>query len=93
MTARPKLTAAQIQTLQELAKPGNAAHYMPYMGRFNQSAYWYIESTRGKFTRQIEKFISLGYARKHDVTWSGAKATITPAGRAALAELDEQEPK
>ena len=72
-------TAKMIEVLRELAKPDVIADYMPYMGRFNQSAYYYLSSNWKRCTAQIASLKKRGLAEQ-----SGDRVRITEAGREFL---------
>lgn len=84
-----KLTARQLDVLKQLAKKGVRAHYMPYMGRFNENPYWFIDPGR-KVTPQIDALKKRGLVdvESSDQFGKCTTAKINNKGRVALkAEL------
>lgn len=59
---KTKLTKAQQGVLDKL-KSGDVAHYMPYMGSFNPSPYWFLSSNMKRCTKQIRRLIDLGLVK------------------------------
>lgn len=81
--SKTKLSPVQVKALRALAEEGNYAHYMPYQGRFNPSAYWFLHSDMSNVRcSTMDKLYQMGFV-------SGNTATITPAGRDYLRGLDE----
>lgn len=55
-----KLTP-KMQEIYDLMKAGAIAYFMPYMGRFNQNAYWFLSGNgHTQCTKQIEGLIARG---------------------------------
>jgi len=59
-----KLSKTQQECLEELKKPNNKFHYMPYFGRFNPNAYYFSSATMKHFReRTVNKLVTMGYAK------------------------------
>ena len=78
----PKLSVRELAVLKRLQE-GNAAHYMPYMGRFRQNAYWFMSGPdypegfkTSKCTREMDKLIKLGLAKVTKSDWRGRTAVV-----------------
>ena len=86
----PKLTAAQVEVLRELAKPWCSANMSSAT-----SAWWYVgeKQMRKQRTPQIKSLLAKGFLKKESWAFGSLVAKITEAGRAYLAALDAQEPK
>lgn len=69
-----KLTARQQEVLNEMLKPDVKAFHMPYMGRFNPRAYWYLSTSHEKVTSQVEALIKLGLVKISKFNWRGHEA-------------------
>ena len=68
--------------LRELAKPGAFAHYMRYMGRFNESAYYFVDATMRRCTREIGGLRARELVEYFDVnTFGDHKVRISAAGK------------
>lgn len=87
-----KLTARQLAVLAQLAEPNAEAHYMPYMGRFNAHAYWFVSGGGPRVTREVEALISAGLLTKGG-NYHKARATINTAGRAYLKQNKPEKSK
>lgn len=74
------LTKTQLEVLKELSKNGCEAHYMPYMGSFRPSAYWFLSSNHKRCTKQIEKLIKLGFVNRIQRSWNSIQAIISKKG-------------
>ena len=83
------LTKMQLETLKELAQHECKAHYMPYMGSFRSSAYWFLSSNHKKCTKQIEKLIGLGFVKRVQKDWSHSEAFITKKGREKINAIEQ----
>lgn len=83
-----KITPAQREVLEELAKPEAVAHYMPSMGWLCPKDYWYLSTTHKKVRKGgIEKLEKMGLVVSiRESTFSELYAKITPAGREAIGE-------
>lgn len=82
-----KLTAKQ-QELYDALKQGVVVHYMPYMGRFNPSAYYYRHDTHQKVTVAADALVKKGLAERYDEDWRGHKLRVSspcPARQPILA--------
>lgn len=53
-------TDKMMAVLAELHKPKCRAHFMPYMGRFNEHAYYFLSSTYDRCTREIDGLLKRG---------------------------------
>ncbi len=82
MRAKAKdLTPAQFEVLRALAVPGEYAHYMPYLGRFNPRPRWHSHITlRNLRITAMEKLIDLGYVERKGYH-PHAQGYITDKGR------------
>ena len=81
MTAAPKLTAAQVAVLRELAKPGARARLStPKIGL----KYWFVNTSYKKCSKQITPLAIHGFV----LATVNGHMQITPAGRSYLAMLD-----
>ena len=79
-------TQRMLATLRELAKPGEYAIYMPYMGTFNPISYYFLKMARGRPTIQIRGLVKRGLAEYFDEAKLGGdhKVRISAKGRALL---------
>jgi len=59
-----KLSNKMAETLTELAKPGAKAHYMPYMGSFNEHPYWFLSGNMRRCSSQIVGLLKRGLVRR-----------------------------
>jgi len=81
-----KLTAAQEQVLQELAKPKvSALSNRPRHG----SLYWYLTSTHEKCTTSVRILSKRGFVQSNAHPLH-PRITITDAGREYLAQLPQE---
>jgi hypothetical protein len=74
----PKTQADLLNALQN----GVVLHYMPYMGTFNPSAYYFRDDNHQRCTAAAEALLRKGLAEKYDETWRGHRVrakTMTPA--------------
>jgi hypothetical protein len=80
------LTPKMLEVLRELAKPGAKAYYMQYMGRFNQTAYYFLSTNHKHCTAQIEALLRRQLVIKFDREQynAGHKVRISDAGRKYL---------
>ena len=68
-SVRP-LPKTQADLLEALRK-GVTLHYMPYMGTFNSTAYYFRDDNHRRVTAAATALLSKGLAEKYDVTWRG----------------------
>lgn len=81
------ITPRMLKTLSELAEQGSFARYMPYAGRFNPSAYYFMHGTLEKCTSQIRGLLERGLAEMFDDDGFGrCKVRISRKGRKYLKE-------
>lgn len=52
---------------------GARVRFMPYMGRFNQRAYYWRNDSHKKCTAATEALLARGLAEKYDETWRDHK--------------------
>lgn len=67
-----KLTDRQ-QGLYEAMKNGAICYYMPYMGRFNENAYYFRDDNHARCTAQVKALLSHGLVEIYDQNWRGHK--------------------
>lgn len=81
-----KLTDRQLAVLKLLNQKDAMAHYMPYMGRFNENQYWYLSVDHRRVTREIRalKDRELVEVSSRDEFGNGTIAVINLKGIAAL---------
>ena len=89
---KPKLSAAQVKALRALAEPGAVAHYEEDRGSFRfgggkRFSGWLLPACGFAEDSTIRCLFIKGF-----IFTDGKQATITPAGRAYLAELDKEAP-
>lgn len=67
--------------LLEALRSGVTLHYMPYMGTFKPTAYYFRDDNRQRVTAAATALLSKGLAEKYDVTWRGhrVRAKALPA--------------
>jgi hypothetical protein len=73
----PKTQADLLTALRS----GVTLHYMPYMGTFNPTAYYFRDDNYQRVTAAATALLSKGLAEKYDVTWRGhrVRAKVLPA--------------
>jgi hypothetical protein len=73
----PKTQADLLTALRS----GVTLHYMPYMGTFNPTAYYFRDDNHQRVTAAATALLSKGLAEKYDVTWRGhrVRAKVLPA--------------
>lgn len=86
MSDATKLTDRQLAVLKELSAKGAVAHYMPYMGRFNENPYWFLSTTMNRATREINALKERGFidVTAKDRFGNQTIATINDKGRKVL---------
>lgn len=75
-----------LDVLEQLAKPGAQAAFLPGLGNFRPNGYWCLSTGGRGCAAQVEALIRRGLlsrisTSKYDAS---AKAIITKSGRAAL---------
>lgn len=89
-----RLSKTQRATLEAITEKDGFLHFMPYMGRFNENAYYFPHSNMGMHVRfaTVNALIEAGYVERYDMAYysNDHRARITPAGRAALAEATHE---
>jgi hypothetical protein len=89
-----KLTKRQLDVLMQLAEDSNFAHYMPYMGRMNENAYYFLHSNMQKVTQQIRVLRKAGLVDVigRDPFGDNHRAVINSKGMAVVKEALERKP-
>lgn len=85
---KAKLSPAQVKVLRALAEPGGKAHFLSGL-----DAYWFLNNREGQVRfLSMEHLIMEGFINLEKDRWGRYKsATITPAGRSYLAEMEGKE--
>ena len=79
------------QIILKQIQDGASIHYMPYAGRMNPNAYYFIGGTgcNEKCTNQIKKFIKLGLITEEKRGFSKSKFTLSEEGKNFQCELEK----
>lgn len=74
------LPRTQADLLEALRK-GVTLHYMPYMGTFNPTAYYFRDDNHQRVTAAATALLNKGLAEKYEETWRGhrVRAKAPPA--------------
>lgn len=78
--AQPKLSALTTE-LYTAMRTGVICYYMPYMGRFNQTPYYFRSDTHKRCTKQAETLLRAGLVEKYNKDWRGHTLRVKPNAR------------
>lgn len=70
MSAIPRMSVLT-KELYASMQNGVTCFYMPYAGRFNQTAYYFRSDTHKRCTKQVKALIKAGLVEKYDEDWRG----------------------
>jgi len=81
-----KLSPTQLRVLKDL-RQDSVLHYMPYMGRFRENAYWFVsESMRHVRCSTVNRLVKLGLLEvtQKDCFGMDTRARISPRGLSVI---------
>ena len=68
---------------------GVTCFYMPYMGRFNQTPYYFRSDTHKRCTKQAEALLKAGLVEKYNKDWRGHALRVKPNDKVEFSERNE----